>query len=362
MENKEKLLIVEDDPNSRLVLKTILTKDGYPVVEAEDGKKAIEILKKEDAPHLVICDWMMPEIDGMDVLRSVRSQNKASYTYFIFLTAKIQTKDLAKGFSEGADDYLTKPFNKTELLARVHSGLRILKLHNNLINKSETIKDFAYALTHDLKTPLLALNMTMQQALDGIYGELPEKYSVLVPKSIDTINMLLDMCESLLSIAKYDQGNLKLEKEKTNLNTLLTECCQSVDPLVRAKNLSLETDIASGVVEAGVDPKEISRLILNLLSNAIKYTPVKGSIVAEVCDKDSTIEISVSDSGPGIPVDELDTIFDRFHKNKHGRRTIGTGLGLYLCKLITDLHEGDISYDKSDLGGSKFVVSLPKSL
>lgn len=361
MNSDTKLLIVEDDPNSRLLLRTILTKADYEVVEAENGSQALEILENGDAPNLVVCDWMMPDVDGLEVLQHVRKKQTNSYTYFILLTAKIQPSDLAKGLNAGADDYLTKPFNKTELLARITTGLRTLKLQNDLISKSETIKDFAYALTHDLKTPLLALNMTMQQAQDGTYGDMPEKYQGILPKSVDTIRLLLEMCESLLSIATYDQGDLKLERENLRLDKILLECCESLDPLVRAKNISIETDIDNNITMVEADKKEISRLIFNLISNAVKYTPQNGKVVTEYKETQSEVELSVSDSGPGIPDNELDTIFERFHKNKHGRRTIGTGLGLYLCKVITDLHEGSIAYEKSNLGGSKFIVSLPKN-
>ena len=358
--DSNRLLIVEDDPNSRMILKTILKKAGYEPVEAEDGGKAIEILKEADAPHLVICDWMMPEVDGIEVLNFVRKKSRSTYTYFIMLTAKIQPDDLAEGMNAGADDYLTKPFNKTELLARINTGLRSLELQNNLISKSETIKDFAYALTHDLKTPLLALNMTMQQAQDGIYGEMPDKYGKILPKSIDTIRLLLDMCESLLSIATYDQGDLKLDKEKLKVDKIMLECCEAMDPLLRAKNIKIETEISDNSKFLVADRKEIHRLLFNLISNAVKYTPQNGKILACYEENHESVIISVSDSGPGISEDELDTLFERFHKNKHGRRTIGTGLGLYLCKVITDLHDGNINYESSDLGGSKFVVSLPR--
>lgn len=361
MKIERRVLIVDDDPNSRLLLKTILSKSGFEVVVAEGGREALSIVDQTDAPRMIICDWMMPEIDGIEVLKHVRSKNASDYTYFILLTAKVQSEDLVKGINAGADDYLTKPFNKNELLARINSGIRILNLHRVLINKSETIKDFAYALTHDLKTPLLALNMTMQQAYDGNYGEMPDKYRSILTKSIDNIRLLLEMCESLLSMAMYDQGSLKLDKEPLDLKLLLAECCEALEPLMKAKNIQLlemNSNVDSAVRVEG-DRKELFRLIFNLISNAIKYTPQGGSIQASYQEKENEVEISIDDSGPGIPDDELGSIFERFHKNKHGRRTIGTGLGLYLCKLITELHKGQIEYQPSSLGGSHFQVVLP---
>lgn len=357
-----RILIVDDDPNSRVLLKTILTKTGFSVVVAEGGREALKIIEAPEAPRMIICDWMMPGIDGLEVLKHVREKEESSYTYFILLTAKVQSEDLVKGINAGADDYLTKPFNKSELLARINSGLRILKLNQNLVAKSETIKDFAYALTHDLKTPLLALNMTMQQAFDGNYGDMPQKYKTILTKSIDNIRLLLEMCESLLSMAMYDQGNLKLDKELLDLKKLLIECCDSLEPLMKAKNITLVSDLAEKSTKIKGDRKELSRLVFNLISNAVKYTPQGGTLKAAYKETEELAEISVCDNGPGIPEDELSTLFERFHKNKHGRRTIGTGLGLYLCKLITDLHNGKIEYNRSSLGGSQFTVSIPREV
>lgn len=361
MKIENHVLIVDDDPNSRLLLKTILRKSGFKVQVAEGGKEALEIIDQPDAPRMIICDWMMPEIDGIEVLKHVRSKYESDYTYFILLTAKVQSEDLVAGINAGADDYLTKPFNKNELLARLNSGIRILELHQVLLSKSETIKDFAYALTHDLKTPLLALNMTMQQAHDGTYGDMPDKYKGILNKSIDNIRLLLEMCESLLSMAMYDQGDLKLEKEPLNLKKLLEECCESLEPLIKAKNLDIKPMISNveDAMKFRGDRKELFRLFFNLISNAIKYTPANGIIQASYEEKEDCVEIAIDDSGPGIPENELGSIFERFHKNKHGRRTIGTGLGLYLCKLITELHKGEINYQPSKLGGSRFHVKLP---
>ncbi|MCB9469440.1 MAG: response regulator [Candidatus Obscuribacterales bacterium] len=360
MTARKKILIVDDDPNSLLLLKTILTKSGFNVVAVSGGKEALKAVDEPDAPRMIICDWMMPSVDGIEVLKYVRQKKESDYTYFILLTAKVQAEDLIMGINAGADDYLTKPFNKNELLARINSGLRILELHENLLAKSETIKDFAYALTHDLKTPLLALNMTMQQAHDGTYGEMPDRYKTILTKSIDNIRLLLDMCESLLSMANYDQGDLKLDIEPVNLKSLLDECCESLEPLMRAKNIKLDPAPGKGSIKIDGDRKEIFRLLFNLVSNAIKYTPQGGQIKTHYKELEDSIEVGIGDSGPGIPEDELPTIFERFHKNKHGRRTIGTGLGLYLCKLITDLHHGKIEYRASSLGGSEFLVSLPR--
>ncbi len=146
-----KLLIAEDDPVSRRLLEATLTKWGYEVTVCTNGAEALEALKQEDAPRLAILDWMMPEIDGVQVCREVRKLGEEPYIYILLLTAKSQKEDLVEGLDAEADDYLTKPFDPHELRARVRSGFRILELQANLIAAREELRKQA---THDPLTGL----------------------------------------------------------------------------------------------------------------------------------------------------------------------------------------------------------------
>ncbi|MBZ0187995.1 MAG: response regulator [Candidatus Obscuribacterales bacterium] len=353
------ILVVDDDSHSRKLVTVILQKAGYQVIAASGGAEALERMKDSDAPSLVVCDWMMPEINGIDVCEAIRQAPDDEYVYFILLTARAQTSDMVEGISAGANDYLTKPFDQNELLARVQAGERILDLHKKLLNKRNTIKDFAYALTHDLRTPMLALNMTMQQSIDGIYGDLPEQYQGLLKKSIASIRDLLDLTDSLLAVAKYDEDIIVLEFTENNLSHMIEDCCSSLRPLLLAKNIQLASKIDDRELSVTADRTELKRLIFNLMANAIKYTPAGGQILVSCSTTDGKAELMVEDSGEGIPPAYEAHLFKRFHKSEKGRRTIGTGLGLYLCQRIVAEHGGEISYQRSSLGGSAFKVVLP---
>ncbi len=138
-----KILIAEDDAISRRLLETILKKWGYDVVVAFDGGQAWAELQKDNAPRLAILDWMMPEMDGVEVCGKVRERVDSPYVYILLLSAKSQREDLVKGMESGADDYITKPFDANELKVRLRAGRRILDLQTQLMSAQEALRDQA---------------------------------------------------------------------------------------------------------------------------------------------------------------------------------------------------------------------------
>ena len=136
-----KVLVAEDDPIIRRLLEATLTRSGYEVVTAENGARALEILQREGSPNLAVMDWMMPEIDGLEVCRRVRALEGRSYLYVIMLTAKGRKEDLITGLEAGADDYLTKPFDPHELRSRLRVGQRILDLESALQSRVQDLQD-----------------------------------------------------------------------------------------------------------------------------------------------------------------------------------------------------------------------------
>jgi diguanylate cyclase (GGDEF)-like protein len=144
-----RILIAEDDPATQNILQTTLGQLGYDILAARDGIEAAKYLRQKDAPRLAILDWMMPGMDGIEICREVRRRGDAPYTYIIMLTAKGQKKDIVFGIEAGADDYVVKPFDTQELLARVRAGRRLIELHEQLIQSREALREQA---THDLLT------------------------------------------------------------------------------------------------------------------------------------------------------------------------------------------------------------------
>jgi len=160
-----RILIAEDDLTSRMVLGSVLKKSGYDVVEAVNGAEAWEIMKHDDAPRLAILDWMMPEMDGLDVLHKIRNIQSDNPPYIIMLTAKGEKTDIIAGLDAGANDYLSKPFDTGELRARIGVGVRMIGLQEELVRSRELL---IYQATHD---PLTGL-MNRRAILDRLGEEL----------------------------------------------------------------------------------------------------------------------------------------------------------------------------------------------
>ena len=169
-----KVLIAEDDPTSRKILQTILAKDGNEVTAVEDGLKALEELQK-DTPDMLVTDWMMPDLDGLQLSRQVRALNLPSYVYIILLTALTEKQRIIQGLDAGADDYVTKPYDKTELLARVRAGKRVIHLEKSLRQKNVELSD-ALAHVKQLKGLLPICMFCKKIRKDENYWQQVEEY------------------------------------------------------------------------------------------------------------------------------------------------------------------------------------------
>ena len=141
-----RILIAEDDPTSHKILKTILEKWDYEVISTFNGKEALKVLMSEESPDIAILDWMMPGMDGVEVVKKVRAEKKREVpVYIIMLTALTEKSNIAEGLNAGADDYITKPYDREELLARLNVGKRMIELQKELVQKIKELQD---ALDH----------------------------------------------------------------------------------------------------------------------------------------------------------------------------------------------------------------------
>jgi len=169
-----RILIAEDDNISRKILQTVLTKDGNDVIAVEDGLKALEWLQKE-TPDMLITDWMMPDLDGLELCRRVRALNLSGYVYIILLTALTEKKRIIEGLDAGADDYVTKPYDRTELLARARAGKRVIQLEKSLRQKNKELSE-AFAQIKQLKGILPICMHCKKIRKDENYWQQVEEY------------------------------------------------------------------------------------------------------------------------------------------------------------------------------------------
>lgn len=230
--------------------------------------------------------------------------------------------------------------------------------NETLRRRGEVIRDLVYALSHDLRTPLSAAAMTMQQALDGVYGPLPEKYREILHRSVVSNDELRRLAETLLLVARYESGEQSTVRERIALDALATSVVTELEPLWRAKHVTCEVHSEGEPAILG-DEAELRRALMNLLANAINWTPDGGHIWVKLARAGSRVFIRVEDDGYGVPAHLRDHLFERFSPSGGPRAGAGSGLGLYIVRLIAQSHGGTASYEPRGERGSIFLLDLP---
>ncbi|MFB2879077.1 ATP-binding protein [Floridanema aerugineum] len=365
---KDRILVVDDSPDNVFLIQAILEEEGYQVITASDGFSAIALIE-ESPPDLLLLDVMMPGMDGFEVTLRVRQNTSLPFMPILLITA-YDNLSVAKGLDNGADDFIHKPVEVDELLARVRSLLRL----KHSIDERDAIarqrEDFVSRLTHDLRTPLIAADRMLGLIRQGALGEISPTILEVLDTMVRSNQNLLAMVNTLLEVYRYEAGRKTLTFSQVDLTEILKQAVQELQPLADEKNLCLNldlgkkaTDSSDGKITVEGDRLELHRVFINLIGNAIKFTEA-GSVEVHLinqADKNSnskpSIIVEVEDTGPGISREDQTKLFERFRQGKH--KQSGSGLGLHLSRRIVETHQGTIDV-KSELGkGSCFTVSLP---
>jgi signal transduction histidine kinase len=374
-----RILAVDDVPDNLYLIEAILEDEGYEVILAEDGPSALSHLHRSPF-DLVLLDIMMPGMDGYEVTRRIRQNQTLPFIPILLITAHEQSS-VVEGLDGGADDFIRKPFDTEELLARVRSLLRLKHSIDEREAMSRQREDFVSRLTHDLRTPLVAadrmLNLFMQETFCPISSDMKEAIGAMIRSNQN----LLQMVNTLLEVYRHEAGQKKLTFAPCNLREIIEEILEELQPLAAEKGVALTADFSKWDAQSGTqsgdttidtievmgDRLELRRVVVNLLGNAIKFTE-QGHITIRVFEAPSSAEsaspspnrwitIEVEDTGSGISPDDQAIIFERFRKGNHKRAD--SGLGLYLSRCIVEAHGGTIGA-VSELGkGSTFTVKLP---
>lgn len=362
MADRWKVLVVDDDKAIINLLEVILEGEGFEFVCAYTGKSAIDMWSgNSECPPIVLLDWTLPDIPGIEVCKAIRAHPQGSFPYIMFLSAKGLREYRIAGMAAGADDYVVKPIHAEELKARLRSAVRILELQKQLIERNKMLEEFVYSVTHDMRTPLLAMDMTASHASEGVYGSLPESYVKILSKTRRSISDLLKMADNVLGIARYETGDVEVYDERTDLLQVAGECMSELEPLYKQKSIVIDLDSNIQSVNVSMNRQDLKRIIQNLLDNAIKFTPSEGRIKLSVELASNKVFFMVQDSGQGLAKEEARKVFERFRRAKGSGHVPGTGLGLYLCRKIIEAHGGIVDCIPRPGGGTTFSFLLPVS-
>lgn len=346
-----------------------------------DGPSMLERLANAGAPAVLVLDWQLPRMSGIEVLRFVRRSFDEMALPILMLTVQSAKSDMIEGLSAGANDYVTKPYDDAELLARVTSLHRLWTLSQELRGERSRQRelllqardasqraeranrakdDFLATVSHELRTPLNAIagwvNLLRSTSLP------PERVSDALDTIERNVRAQTRLIDDLLDVSRITSGKLNLTLEPTDMAAVVTAAVTALGPHVQAKRLTLRVDIASPLPPTLGDATRLQQVVWNLLANAVKFTTSGGFIEVVLRPHGTGVELLVRDNGQGISAETLPLIFDRFQQaeSSFARSHGGLGLGLAIVRHLIDLHGGEVSAESPGPGqGSTFRVFLP---
>lgn len=361
IESRPKVLIVDDVSKNIQLVANFLKQAGYDINFALSGINALNHVKNEHF-DLILLDIMMPEMDGFEVCLKLKENELTRDIPVIFLTAKTDIESISKAFEVGGVDYVTKPFNRVELLARVKMHLELLSQQKSLKELNSTKDKFFSIIAHDLKSPLNQLIGLSELINNGLKnGSLNEavRMADLMSEASKSAKALL---ENLLEWSRSQTGTINYTPKLLDLHVLTKEIIDLNEQHALQKKVKLKAEIPEQCM-AYADANMIKTVLRNLVSNGIKFTNSGGSVVLSAEKDNGTIIYSVADSGIGLKPEDIGKLFRiDINPNSIGNsKEKGTGLGLILCKEFVEINKGKIWVESKWREGTTFRLRLPAS-
>ena len=361
-----KILIVDDVVSNVLLLKILLTNEKFQVCTANNGTTCIEMARKEH-PDLILLDVMMPDMNGFDTATVLKKEEGTKDIPIIFLTALNTPQDLVHGFQVGASDFLTKPFNKEELVMRVTQQIslvaakRIIEKQNQELRATLTNRDKMYSvIAHDLRSPMASIRMVLNLVVASASPETvgPELYTLLDQANRES-EEVHDLLDNLLKWTKSQTGRLTVVKQDLDLNDIIPGVVEIFDAIAYTKRIKLDLKKTDAPLVVNADNDMLKTVVRNFLSNAIKFSPEDSSIEIIMAPEGDMAKVSVRDHGVGIAADRLENIFHKGETTYGTGGEEGSGLGLQLCQDFARKNGGDCTVESVEGEGSTFSVLIP---
>lgn len=362
-----KILIVDDVMSNVLLLKVLLTNEKFAIATASNGRQALEQVEKEN-PDLVLLDVMMPDMSGFEVAQHLKSNPNTADIPIIFLTALNSTADIVKGFQVGANDFISKPFNKEELIIRVTHQISLVAAKRLILSKTEELqrtiagRDKLYSvIAHDLRSPMGSIKMVLNMLILNLPSEKigAEMYELLTMAN-QTTEDVFSLLDNLLKWTKSQIGKLNVVYQDVALVEVTDGVIEIFSMVASLKKIRIhEMKPEKMMVNADIDM--LKTVVRNLLSNAIKFSKENSEVLVKMEEVDGMAVVSVQDYGCGISEEgqkkllHTDTHFSTFGTNNEE----GSGLGLLLCKDFVVKNGGKLWFTSKEGEGSIFSFSIP---
>ncbi|HAC64049.1 MAG TPA: hybrid sensor histidine kinase/response regulator [Cyanothece sp. UBA12306] len=385
--NKGNLLVVDDTPDNLRLLSAMLSEKGYKVRKALNGKTALKTIFQVP-PDVILLDINMTGLNGYEVCETLKNNHETKDIPVIFISALDDVLDKVKAFEVGGVDYITKPFQGEEVVARIENQLIIQRQKKQLQQEiserqktEETLRIYLHAVSHDLRNPVLGMSMVLKNFLRQVKTKEMSNVEIskkVLEQMVASCDRQLNLINSLVETQQFEMGGIALNCQPISLFSLSQKLATDWEPMLKENQASLDILIPPDLPLVKVDSDRLWRVFENLLANAVKHnqpglkltidarilTPEISAIIMpneihNITLNSNFIVCELQDNGVGMTPEKAEKLFERYHRGEGANKTLGLGLGLYLCRQIIEAHEGKIGVITRPNAGAKFWFILP---
>ena len=357
----ERILIAEDDPAAARILRQILQQIGYDVTIAAHGDEALRLLDEQGPPDLLLLDWMLPGVSGLEICHRARARWDPLRLPILMVTAKTDPESVYAAFDAGASDYVGKPFRGAELRARIAAHLRTRRLIEERQRMEEHLRDrdrlstlglLTSGVAHDLNNPLAVISAHAQILLRRSHDDAAREQ---LREILEAVERCRHIAGDLLGFAKRHP----VSREPVDVAAVVRATMEMRRRELEAAGVTASVRAAPGTAAVVADRHQLQQVFLNIVVNAEQALRDGGTaleVTVEPGGAGESVVVTFFNDGPPIPPEALPDIFDPFFTTK--ARDEGTGLGLAICRRIVQEHGGEITVESGGRG-TAFIVRLP---
>lgn len=365
---KKRILVIDDDMHLLVGIKALLEREGYDVLTSDDSKAGMQIARQQ-TPDLIICDIMMPFMDGFKLHETVKSDDATKNIPFLFLSARASQEDKVRGLKTGADDYITKPFDHRELLARVSAVFnRYNKGQEDMRHKMdaeiERIKhEISHNVSHELRTPLTQILLSLDMVLREKYSD-PQDIMEFVEIAMSQSQRLNNIIDDLIFLNNHKHGMINIFRQQIEVRTDFIEVIRIRQAMYAEKLLNTQVKVDPNVM-IHAPRREFRQMVSHLADNAFKFSHPQGKVIIELEGNGiGGFVLTITDSGIGIPANQRNEVFKPYYQISQGdaRSFNGLGVGLTIAQAVTQSLGGDTAILPYDAGCSVQALIPPGAL
>lgn len=353
------ILIIDDKLKNLEITGQVLRDEGYQISLATGGKIALSQMELF-IPDLILLDIMMPEMNGYELCRIIKKNDRLSGIPVIFLTAKIQTEDLTEGFKAGGVDYITKPFNSDELRSRVKNHIELSSSRKKILELNKTRDKLYSIIAHDIRSPFSSITMTINALSSGHLDPTGDDFKEIINHLAKTTNETSRLLDNLLEWTKMHSESVQFPIQQHHIHPIIASCVSLFEDQSTKKNISVSIEIPEDN-RAFFNEITMQSVFRNLIFNAIKFTAVGGKIEIETQIHSDFLQLIIRDNGIGISEDVMDKVFknNEHYTTRGTNKEEGSGLGFFLVKDFIEINHGRLEVKSKPGEGTEVLVFLP---